>query len=108
MMIIFVSDQPSYTNIGCWKDDPERAIQILEGKYDTLDGDYKKRENAIEKCFQVAVKRGFKYFAVQNGGQCFASEDAGPRYSMYGKADTCRDGKGASWANDVYIINGKS
>ena len=79
----------------------------MEGKDQRLDGEYKKRKNAIEKCLQAAVAKGFKWFGVQDGGQCFSSKDAGTRYTKYGKADNCKDGKGGAWANNVYLINSK-
>ena len=46
-------------------------------------------------------------FAVQNGGWC-AGMRGTTRYQKYGKATNCKNGKGGSWANDVYSIGGKS
>jgi len=95
-----------YTRIGCYKDSGVRAIDTLEGTSTRLDGNYGTRKDALEKCYHVASKRGYRYFALQNGGQCFSSMNAGQRYNMYGKSNACHLGKGGPWANTVYIING--
>ena len=96
----------SYRSVGCWRDRSARAIPTLEGSDSRLNGEYEGRENAIQKCYQVASERGFKYFAVQNGGWCASSANAGVTYRKYGKSTACRKGKGGGWANDVYVING--
>ncbi|XP_019646607.1 PREDICTED: uncharacterized protein LOC109487084 isoform X2 [Branchiostoma belcheri] len=98
---------PGYVTLGCWKDSSDRAIPILEGTDPRLDGQYRERENAIEKCFQVAVSRGFPVFSVQHGGQCFGSADGLSTYMKHGPSSDCAaDGKGAAWANQVYQITG--
>eukprot|EP00058_Branchiostoma_floridae_P006239 XP_002591727.1 hypothetical protein BRAFLDRAFT_80821 [Branchiostoma floridae] len=76
-----------YTSLGCWKDVPSaRAISILEKTDPRLDGRYTRRTNAIDKCYQVAVSRGFTTFAVQHGGQCFGSADGINTYKKYGRS----------------------
>eukprot|EP00058_Branchiostoma_floridae_P024990 XP_002610480.1 hypothetical protein BRAFLDRAFT_85621 [Branchiostoma floridae] len=98
-----------YSSLGCWKDTPSRAIPMLEGKDARLDGtDPTKRDNATEKCFQVARSRGFPVFAVQYGGQCFGSANGHNTYNKYGPSEDCAaDGKGGSYANEVYKITGQ-
>ncbi|XP_077978220.1 uncharacterized protein LOC144433736 [Glandiceps talaboti] len=92
-------------SLGCYKDTEERAIPILEGSDDRLDGDYKERADAITKCALVARDRGFKVFAVQHGGQCFGGADAGESYAAFGRSTECKaDGKGGPWANQVYAL----
>ena len=85
----------------------------LEGKDERLDGEYDKsnplekpstRENAIQKCYEVARDRGYNYFGVNNGGWCVGSFDAELKYKTYGKLSNCKDGKGGQWANDVYFV----
>ncbi|KAI8498912.1 hypothetical protein Bbelb_233650 [Branchiostoma belcheri] len=96
---------PGYVSLGCWKDAGDRAIPLLEGTDPRLDGQYGERENAIGKCFQVAVSRGFPVFSVQHGGQCFGSADGLSTYMKHGPSSDCAaDGKGAAWANQVYQI----
>ena len=89
----------------------------LEGKDKRLDGEYDKanplrkpstRENAIQKCYEVARDRGYNYFGVNNGGLCVGSFDAEFRYKTRGKGTSCKDGKGGQWTNDVYFILRKS
>ncbi|XP_078580556.1 uncharacterized protein LOC144864360 isoform X11 [Branchiostoma floridae x Branchiostoma japonicum] len=96
---------PKYISLSCWKDTGNRAIPTLEGKDARLDGSYRARANAIEKCYQVAKSRGFSVFAVQNGGQCAGSATALSTYRKYGPSAACQaDGEGGGWANQVYLI----
>eukprot|EP00058_Branchiostoma_floridae_P010020 XP_002595508.1 hypothetical protein BRAFLDRAFT_69086 [Branchiostoma floridae] len=97
-------NSPGYMSLGCWKDKSSRAIGQLEGKDSRLSGDYKRRDDALGKCYQVAKDRGFMVFGVQNGGQCFGSPIAGGTYRKYGPSSGCRGGEGGGWANDVYRI----
>ena len=95
-----------YDTVGCFKDTSNRAIPTLEGQDANLDGNYKARNLAIEKCYQAAKKQGFQMFAVQNGGWCASCATAAKSYAKYGKSTACRsDGKGGPWANEVYYIN---
>ncbi|KAK3753634.1 hypothetical protein QZH41_014738, partial [Actinostola sp. cb2023] len=95
-------------NIGCYKDTLNRAIPTLEGKDRLLNGPYRSRRYAIEKCALAAAKRGWKYFAVQAGGWCASSPTAGRTYKKYGRYNSCRNGKGGPAANDVYVLQGTS
>ncbi|XP_035690560.1 uncharacterized protein LOC118425668 [Branchiostoma floridae] len=93
-----------YSHLGCWTDSTQRAIPTLEGSDPRLDGAYLARQNAVEKCYQVAKSRGFTVFALQNDGWCAGSSDA-DRYRMYGASNHCfGNGKGGPHANDVYMI----
>ncbi|CAH1240008.1 SVEP1 [Branchiostoma lanceolatum] len=101
------SESRRYTSLGCWKDTSKRAISKLEGKDPRLDGSYSSRQNPIEKCYQVALSRGFTVFAVQHSGQCFGSANGHIIYNKYGPSTACGpDGEGGAWANDVYHITG--
>ncbi|XP_013387187.1 uncharacterized protein LOC106156471 [Lingula anatina] len=96
----------NFVNLGCWGDKPNRAVPTLEGKDPILDGPYWKRENPIEKCYQAAKKRGYQYFAIQHGGWCASSSDAGQTYKKYGASNRCQpDGEGGPWSNQVYKIS---
>ena len=93
--------------MGCYKDTGSRAIPILEGKDSILDGFYPYRVNPIAKCAVAAIRRGYHMFAVQDGGQCFASVTAPMTFDKYGKSTACRnDGEGGAWANEVYVMKG--
>ena len=92
-------------HIGCYADKPSApAILSLEGKDILLDGDPKTREDAVKKCARVALKRGYVYFAVQDGGRCLPSLTAQETYSQYGLSADCQGGKGGKMANDVYEV----
>ena len=94
-----------YVNIGCSADSSPRAIETLEGTDSRLDGLYKSRVNAIQKCATVARDNGFNMFAVQDGGWCASSCTACQTYDMYGTSTACvGDGKGGSMANDIYVF----
>ena len=106
--LTFTATAPRYVTIGCFQDRSSRAIPTLEGQDSILDGGYTARKDAIEKCYQVAKKRGFQVFAVQNGGWCAASRLAAITFNKYGKSSACKsDGEGGPWANQVYYIKGK-
>ena len=94
----------SYLAFGCWRDTPRRAVPTLEGTDARLDDNYKTRTDAIQKCYEVAKERGYEWFAVQHGGWCASSANAARRVRMYGPSRACRNGKGGSWACNIYMI----
>ena len=58
---------PTDTYIGCYTDKAERAMNgtmSITGQYAGYD-----------KCKQTAIDNGFQYFGLQNGDQCFVSND---------------------------------
>ena len=86
----------------------DRAIAVMESTSAILDGFYQSRSNAVEKCYKVALSRGYKVFAVHDGGACAGSPDAESTYKKYGPSSKCKDdGKGGKFANEVYEIQGK-
>ena len=99
-----------YVSLGCWKDQSQlgRAITTLEGTSPILNGDYRSRSDAIEKCYEVALSREYIVFALQNGGWCVGSADAESTYKKYGPSSDCvHRGKGGFGANEVYKIQRK-
>ena len=89
-------------------------MQSLEGNSNVssiLNGHYKRRENAVKKCYQAALSLGFRVFAVQDGGQCFRSTTYLPPYSYKtnGPSTAClKDGAGGPMANEVYkMVDGE-
>ena len=92
-------------HIGCYADKSSApAIPSLEGKDLLLDGDPKTREDAEQKCARVALKRGYVFFAIQDGGRCVSSLSAQDTYSKYGLSMDCQGGKGGKMASDVYEV----
>ena len=79
----------------------------MDGSDARIKGNYQIRKDAINKCAQVAKERGMVIFAVQHGGWCAAAKDLNG-YKKYGSAANCLNGKGGPWANDVYLLGGKS
>ena len=97
----------TYVSVGCYKDTGNRAIPTLEGMDPILDGQYSHRLNAIAKCAVAALKRKYRIFAVQYGGQCFGGATAERTFDKYGKSTACgNDGEGGEWANQVYLTKG--
>ena len=97
------------TSIGCFDDIPwSPAIPSLEGQDSRLDGaNYKRRTDAIKKCASVAKQRGYKVFALQDGGMCLSSSNAHKTFHQYGSSSQCKnDGRGGKEANHVYVIGG--
>jgi len=65
------------------------------------------RENAIEKCAFVAKQRGYKVFAVQDGGMCLSGSTGHKTFYIYRMSSQCKsDGRGGKEANHVYVIGG--
>ncbi|PFX15365.1 G-protein coupled receptor GRL101 [Stylophora pistillata] len=94
-----------YRSVGCFADKRHRAIPTLEGADPISAEKYDERTRAIEKCALAARKRGFTMFAVQYNGQCMSSATAEQTFNRYGESKECNaNGKGGSWANNVYII----
>lgn len=95
-------------DIGCYKDAPNRAIPLLEAMSPLLDGSYMQRAAAIRRCAKTAYDFQLDIFAVQNGGQCLGGPQAKVRYNKYGGSTQCQgNGRGGSWANQVYKITSK-
>ena len=93
--------------LGCWKDDNPPALTSLEQYF--KNDPYITRENAIINCYAEAKQRGYKLFALKNGGECFASNtyDA---YMQHGRSPICLvDGKGGLGYFAAYeIITGNN
>ena len=79
---------------------------MLEGTHPSLSGNFLTRQNAIMKCASVSKSRGYKVFAIQDGGFCLAGPNAHKTYFKYGKINNCAYGKGGMVANDVYALKG--
>ena len=79
----------------------------MDGKDILLRDFYRRRSDAIFKCFAAAARRGYRAFAVQHQGWCATGPRAHLTYRKYGRYNRCRNGKGGPWANDVYFIRGE-
>jgi len=93
-----------YKDQKCWRNPMPQHLTLLEGTDDRLDGQYQKRENAVEKCHQVSSEGDYDYFAVGNRGQCWAG--FGDSYMDYGTALQCpSNGKGKYAVVNIYQYN---
>ena len=96
-----------YESLGCYKDKSVRAIPSMERTDALLKDNYSQRNHAIQKCAVAALTRGYKIFAIQDGGMCFGSPNAHMVYDKYGKSQDCKnDGKGGAGAKQVYNLTG--
>ena len=98
----------SVKSIGCYRDASRRSIPGYDGKNILIKDYYRRRADAILKCALVALRFGYRAFAVQHQGWCATGPRAHVTYRKYGRSNRCRNGKGGPWANDVYIISGKA
>lgn len=90
-----------YDRVGCYADTDTRAIpDASDSGYDNKN--YQAKTDAINACASFAKSKGFKGFAVQDGGQCMTSPDAHLTYDKYGSSSKCVNGKGAGFSNDYY------
>lgn len=89
--------------LGCFKDvSYSRAMPELLHTFSLLSN-----KDIKDLCFLDTLKKDCQAFGVQFGGQCFTGPSAHLTYSKYGKASNCKDGRGGTWANDVYLVNGE-
>ena len=102
MLLLFI-----VKSLGCFKDTGRRAIPGVDGRYPIVRGYYRKRADALKKCAAVAMRFGYRAFAVQHQGWCATGPRAHVTYGKYGRSNRCRNGKGGPWANDVYRVYGK-
>ncbi|XP_039257688.2 uncharacterized protein LOC120334273 isoform X2 [Styela clava] len=95
-----------FKRVGCYNDSKNKpALQKADGQYTILKDNYKKRTKPIKKCARIAAKKGFKVFALQDGGMCFTGRNAHLNYKKYGKSKAClKGGKGGPLANQVYRL----
>ena len=100
----FISFIVQTQHIGCYADKAAPEIPSLEGKDPLLDGEPETRKDAEQKCARVALKRGYVYFAIQDGGHCHSSLTAQDSYNKYGLSLDCKLGKGGKMASDVYEV----
>ena len=82
-------------SLGCWTDGPTRAI---------AGGIRFRSDNPIEDCHNFAKQQGFSVFAVQYNTECFTAADADETFKQYGESTACVNGRGGTWAQNVYQV----
>ena len=93
---------------GCWQDvqdvDGTRAMTNIDMDIDESYGHYKNRANPKQNCLDAALGRGLKYYALQDNGECYGTNEE-KNYKKYGKLEKCDfDWKGGPMQNYVYEI----
>ncbi len=86
-----------YTKMGCYKDDPNRDGMIRG----FLTGGERIDPWTPEACMANAKAAGHKYFARQDGTQCYHSNDLVLAQSFGAEPDRC----GMAWNNEIYRAN---
>lgn len=99
-----------YVSLGCWRENIESpwipSIEPQPGEEPNLflDGLPEARANAIYKCAQAALQRGFVLFAVRQIGVCAGSSTAQLHYRNEGSSTSCANGRGGARDNSVYMF----
>ena len=102
--------RPGYKRIGCYRDNRNRALPLYSN-YRHNGG----RGPDYPSCYKAALRANKRYFALQNGNQCFLGNDLN-RATRYGRVSDrlCRDRSktkrhcyqwstgGNSWVNDIH------
>lgn len=112
----YLTQGKEYVSKGCWTDKQDaqnpRAITNIDGDIDESYNNghpYRNRLNPKENCLDAALSRELKFFALQDGGECWGTNEES-KYKKYGSV-TCQaewDGQGYSMINHVYeILTGK-
>jgi hypothetical protein len=83
-----------YTNVGCFKDDWDRAIP----KYTT-------KVKSVAECAKIAKDAKSNLFGIQNNGECYIGNEKGKQqYKKYGRHQNCNT-LGNAWAQQTYLKN---
>ena len=85
-----------FTYKGCYNDRRIRAMS----KY------MKKGNGNAANCFKAITAKGYKAFGIQYGGECWSGPNAHSTYAKYGSSPKCKNHKGGTWANDVFLVTG--
>ena len=89
------ADDCSPKSLGCWTDTGDRAI---------AGGIRLNSNDPIKDCYNYAREQGFSVFAVQYNTECFTAANAAETYDKYGGSSGCSNGRGGTWAQNVYKI----
>lgn len=87
-----------YFRKGCYKDGSPKSMGDFLGRFPGPD--------AVLRCYQKVKEKLNKAFGVQNGGDCYTSQDALTSFDKYGAGSDCKDGTGSPTSNDVYFVPG--
>ena len=90
------------TKLGCWGDDAGRTLNArIEG---TVNFKNSEGSDIRDLCKAWAVTKGYEFYAIEAGNECWTSNTAPIRYLAKGGAHTCKNGRGGNWGMDFYRI----
>jgi len=84
-----------YGHLGCYRDTRDRMFSFKSSD----------NEQSLDGCATECMSKGYQLMAYQDGRECWCAH-AGTDYSKYGTTSGCSNGKGGSWAADVYHLAG--
>jgi hypothetical protein len=83
-----------FTNVGCFKDDWNRAIPK-----------FTKRVKSVAECAKIAKEADANLFGIQDNGECYIGNEFGKQnYKRYGPRNNCST-LGGPWAQQTYLSN---
>lgn len=83
-----------FTNVGCFKDDWNRAIPK-----------FTKRVKSVAECAKIAKEADANLFGIQDNGECYIGNEFGKQnFKRYGRRDNCST-LGGPWAQQTYLSN---
>jgi len=78
-------------HLGCFEDKPVRDLKDMLAS---------RTQMTVRQCRKLAKSRGLKFFALQDGTDCYGDN----KYGAYGPSESCINRKGGPWANSVYFV----
>ncbi|KXJ27731.1 hypothetical protein AC249_AIPGENE16919 [Exaiptasia diaphana] len=91
----FDKNDKLYPREGCFKDKRDRALPVYLGYF---------HKNAVNSCFRAALAKDWRFFGIQNGGECWSGPNVIATFSKHGAGTKCHNGLGGVWNTDVYRI----
>ena len=88
--------------MGCWGDKPGRVLNArIEG---TVSFKNSEGSDIRDLCKAWAVTKGYEFYAMESGNECWTSNKAPSVYMNRGGTNKCKNGMGGDWEMDVYRI----
>lgn len=95
--------------VGCFKDKRnQRALPVLLKSFRKLINWHNVTASfmaVIRACASVTQQHGFRYFGIQDYGECWSGKNGDLSYKRHGKSYKCNGlahGVGLAWTNFVY------
>lgn len=81
---------PDLQPIGCYRDNDDKNQRALPVIYANFSGQINWTQvETVQQCAQVALNKGFEYFAVRDYGECYTGDDASERNTKYDESADC-------------------